>query len=120
MDTATVREFNNLPIGDPMPRLPPPGPGPELDVFTVSSGYGGNTRRPFVEILSPKPKITMNSAEARALALNILEAAIIAEADGMIVEFFTQEIGVTDEQAVPLLQTFRAYRKRWRDQADAA
>lgn len=98
----------------------PRDPKPALLTFTVTSGYGGNTRRPFVEIQSPQPRTTMSSAEARALALNILEAAITAEADGLIVEFFTKEIGTTQEHAAALLLKFREYRKRWRDEADAA
>jgi hypothetical protein len=93
---------------------------PKLDVYTVSSGYGGNTRRPFVEIVAPKLRVTMSSAEARALALNILEAGMAAEADGLIVEFFTKEMETTQEHAAVLLMKFREYRKRWRDEADAA
>jgi hypothetical protein len=93
---------------------------PKLDVYTVSSGYGGNTHRPFVEILAPKLRVTMSSAEARALALNILEAAITSEADGLIVEFFTKEIKTGEPEAAAILMKFREYRKRWRDEADAA
>jgi hypothetical protein len=93
---------------------------PELKHFIVSSGYGSNTRRPFVEIVAPELRTTMNSAEARALALNILEGAITAEADGLIVEFFTKELGTTQEQAAVMLMKFREYRKRWRDEVNMA
>lgn len=93
---------------------------PALKTYTVSSGYGGNTRRPFVEILAPELRVTMSSAEARALALSILEAAITSEADGLIVEFFTKELETSQEQAAVLLLKFRQYRKRWRDEADMA
>lgn len=93
---------------------------PKLETYTVSSGYGANTKRPFVEIRAPKLRVTMSSAEARALALNILEAAITAEADGLIVEFFTNEIGTGQPEAAAILQRFRQYRKRWRDEADMA
>jgi hypothetical protein len=93
---------------------------PKLDVYTVSSGYGANTKRPFVEIVAPKLRVTMSSAEARALALNILEAAITSEADGLIVEFFTKEIDTSQREAAAILQTFRQYRVRWRDEADMA
>mgnify|MGYP003596963307 CR=1 FL=1 len=98
----------------------PPEPKPDLLFFTVTSGYGGNTHRPFVQIEGPPLPQTMNSAEARALALNIYEAAITAEADGLIVEFFTKEIGSSQAEAAAILQKFRAYRRRWRDEADAA
>jgi hypothetical protein len=93
---------------------------PKLDVYTVSSGYGANTKRPFVEIVAPKLRVTMSSAEARALALNILEAAITSEADGLIVEFFTKEVETSQHEAAAILQTFRQYRVRWRDEADMA
>lgn len=93
---------------------------PKIKTYTVSSGYGGNTRRPFVEIVAPELRVTMSSAEGRALALNILEAAITAEADGLIVEFATKELGATQEQATVLLTKFRQYRARWRDAADMA
>jgi hypothetical protein len=95
-------------------------PEPKLLTFTVTSGYGGNTRRPFVQIEGPMLPTTMDSSEARALALNIYEAAITAEADGLIVEFFTKEIGTSQEEAAQILQRFRTYRKRWRNEVDAA
>lgn len=98
----------------------PRDPNPELLTFTVTSGYGGNTHRPFVKIEGPRLPTTMDSSEARALALNIYEAAITAEADGLIVEFFTKEIGTSQAEAAQVLQKFREYRKRWRDEADAA
>jgi hypothetical protein len=93
---------------------------PALKSYFVTSGYGGNTRRPFVEILAPELRMTISSAEARHLALNILEAAITSEADGLIVEFFTKELDATQEQAAAVLMRFREYRKRWRDEADMA
>ena len=98
-------------------RIPP---DPKLLTFTVTSGYGGNTRRPFVQIEGPPLPITMDSSEARALALNIYEAAITAEADGLIVEFFTKEIGTSQEEAAQILLKFREYRKRWRGDVSAA
>lgn len=99
-------------------RTPPKRP--EMLTFTVTSGYGGNTRRPFVQIEGPALPTTMDSSEARALALNIYEAAITAEADGLIVEFFTKEIGTSQKEAAQILQKFRAYRKRWRNEAAMA
>jgi hypothetical protein len=95
-------------------------PEPKMLTFTVTSGYGGNTRRPFVQIEGPPLPTTMDSSEARALALNIYEAAITAEADGLIVEFFTKELDTTQELAAQVLLRFREYRKRWRNEADMA
>lgn len=98
----------------------PPDPKPTMLPFTVSSGYGGNTRRPFVRIEGPQLPTTMDSSEARALALNLYEAAITAEADGLIVEFFTREIGTSQEEAAQILVRFREYRRRWRGDVSAA
>lgn len=95
-------------------------PKPDRLTFTVTSGYGGNTRRPFVQIEGPALPTTMDSSEARALALNILEAALTAEADGLIVEFFTKEIGSSMQEAAAILLKFREYRRRWRGEVDAA
>jgi hypothetical protein len=93
---------------------------PKLDTYTVSSGYGGNTRRPFVEIVAPKLRVTMSSAEARALALNILEASVAAEADGFLVNFFVREIEISQQEATGLLMKFRAYRATVSDDVEAA
>jgi hypothetical protein len=93
---------------------------PKLETYTVSSGYGGNTRRPFVEIVAPKLRITMSSAEARALALNILEASVAADADGFLINFFVKEIEIGQREAAGLLMKFREYRASVSDDVDAA
>jgi hypothetical protein len=93
---------------------------PKLETYTVSSGYGANTQRPFVEIVAPKLRVTMSSAEARALALNILEASVAAEADGFLVNFFVKEIAISQREAAALLLRFRDYRASVSDDFDAA
>jgi hypothetical protein len=93
---------------------------PKLETYSVSSGYGANTQRPFVEIVAPKLRVTMSSAEARALALNILEASVAAEADGFLVNFFVKEIAISQREAAGLLLRFRDYRASVSDDVDAA
>ena len=50
----------------------------KLNVINVTSGYGGNTRQPFVEIKAKQIKEPMQllPEEARDLALNLLQAAV--------------------------------------------
>jgi len=83
-------------------------------MFRVSSGYGGNTRRPFVQIQHPaidRP-LTISPNEARALALNLMECADAAETDGFLVEFFKGEMDQPDKTIAYLLMQFREYRKK--------
>jgi len=83
-------------------------------MFRISSGYGGNTKRPFVQMQHPaidRP-LTISPNEARALALNLLECADAAESDGFLVEFFKGEMDQPDATIVALLVQFREYRKK--------
>lgn len=93
---------------------------PKTNHFTVTSGYGANTRRPFITLEGPALPVQLDVADARALALNILEGSIAAEADGLVVEFFRRELDMEMEQAAALLLRFREYRRRWRGDVDAA
>ncbi|NJO83524.1 MAG: hypothetical protein HC828_12375 [Blastochloris sp.] len=93
---------------------------PKIDHFTVTSGYGANTKQPFVTLDGPKLPVQIESAAARALALSILEGSIAAEADGLVVEFFRSELDMEMEQVAALLRRFRDYRRRWRNEVDAA
>lgn len=90
-------------------------PGDQM--FLVSSGYGGNTKRPFVQMQHPaidRP-LTISPNEARALAMNLLECADAAETDGFIVEFFKGDMELPDPAIVALLVQFREYRKKRAD-----
>ena len=89
--------------------------------ISVQSGYGLNTNRPFVTIgianptESANPIVQLVSSQARQIALQILEAADAADADGFILTWLGN--GVADlnaEQAAALLADFRAYRDRLR------
>ena len=64
-------------------------------VIRVESGYGGNSRQPFVEVKDDRLKEPMQllPEEARDLALNLLEAAEASEQDAFIFEFFSKIMG---------------------------
>lgn len=87
----------------------------------VTSGYGANTRQPFIEVKAEqlvKP-LQLSPEEARDLALNLLEAAEAAEQDAFIVEFHTQLAGGTHDIDPRMPERIGAnilkeYRK-WRD-----
>lgn len=83
-------------------------------VINVTSGYGGNTRQPFVEIKAKQIKEPMQllPEEARDLALNILEAAEAAEQDAFIFEFHSQLVDGNENVGANMLVQFR----KWRDE----
>lgn len=83
-------------------------------VINVSSGYGFNTRQPFVEIKAKQIKEPMQllPEEARDLALNLLGAAEAAEQDAFIFEFHSTLGGERDDKlGAGVLFQFR----QWRD-----
>lgn len=79
----------------------------------VSSGYGGNTREPFVEIKMEYPKdhpLQIHPDEARALAMNLLEAADAADTDQFLFEFVSKDLHSGDQAAAGILMEFRKFR----------
>lgn len=97
---------------------------PQEGMISVNSGYGRNTRQPFVTLSlanpaeSANPFIQMSTIQARAQALIILEAADAADSDGFLMEWLTSEAQVDVEQAAQLLLAFRTYRERLRSRED--
>lgn len=83
-------------------------------VFTVTSGYGHNTKLPFVEVHYEGKRAQMTAETARALAMNLLQAADSAESDGFVVEWFAERAGLRLDQAAGLLNEFRTWRERKR------
>lgn len=89
---------------------------PQAGIVSVSSGYGHNTDKPFVEVglanptESANPAVQMLTHQARAIALQILEAADAAESDGFIVSFLRSVADLREEQLGQVLVQFRAYR----------
>ena len=82
-------------------------------IIRVESGYGGNTRQPFVEIKDDRLKSPMQISpeEARDLALNLLEAAEAAEQDAFMFEFVSKDLNAGDQAAANIIGEFR----KWRD-----
>jgi len=87
-----------------------------MNYITVSSGYGGNTQKPFVMMESEEldTPIQMDPATARELALNLLQCADAAESDGFIVEFMKKELKADDRHTIVLLREFRKFREQSR------
>lgn len=85
----------------------------------VSSGFGHNTQKPFVQIVIAQADwMTQMSPEiARVLAHNLLVAADAAESDGFLVGWLQDTIQVDDMRTIAsLLVEFREYRKARRQQ----
>lgn len=80
----------------------------------VTSGYGGNTRQPFVQIEMEYPKdhpLQLEPNEARDLAANLLQAAEAAEQDAFIFEFHSTLGGKRDDKlGAGVLFQFREWR----------
>lgn len=86
-------------------------------VFWVSSGFGHNTQRPFVQVVieALDASTQMSPAEARSLALNLLDAADAAESDGFLVTFLRDKIGAEDCAIASILTDFRQWRESQRN-----
>lgn len=86
----------------------------------ITSGFGGNTNKPFVMVEGEQidTPIQFSPAEARDLAHNLLQAAEAAETDAFIVTFATDEIKFSREQVAGILVMFREFRDKMRKQLD--
>ena len=87
-----------------------------MKTILCSSGYGANTRRPFVQIESEdldRP-LQLSPEEAQDLALNLLQAAEAALTDGFLVEYATKIIGVDRSAAAGWLVEYREFRDQRR------
>ena len=80
--------------------------------IVVSSGYGANTKEPFVKIEVKGVSTQMTPENARDVALSLLEAAATAYTDGFLVEFVKERMDGDDHAAAALLIEFR----KWRDE----
>lgn len=94
---------------------------PEEAHIGVASGFGHNTKQPFVTFSlanpteSANPTIQMTTQEARQIAIQILEAADAAESDGFLIGWLQEGTDISDAQLGRLIAEFRAYRARLRD-----
>lgn len=84
----------------------------KLNIIHVSSGYGGNTRQPFVEIKTDKLKepLQLSPEEARDLAQNLLQCAEASEQDAFMFEFVSKDLKAGDQAAGGILIEFRKFR----------
>ncbi len=79
--------------------------------YNVTSGYGANTKEPYVEVQAPKLRVQMSPENARDLALNLLQAAEGAYTDAFLVEFLTEAVGMKLPETGSILREFRAWRE---------
>lgn len=89
----------------------------DITGITVTSGFGHNTRQPFVQMLIFRADwmTQMSPAKARELALNLMACADAAESDGFLVGFLQTVIGVDDMSKIAdVLSHFREYREAHR------
>jgi len=85
--------------------------------INVTSGYGGNTHQPFVEIKTDKLKepLQISPEEARDLAANLLQAAEAADQDAFIFEFHSSFIEGTPEEKRNVGASMLVEFRKWRD-----
>lgn len=94
---------------------------PSAGMLSTMSGYGMNTHQPFVTFSmanpteSANPTIQLSTAQARQIAMQILEACDAAESDGFVVAWLQSEAELSESQATALLGAFRQYRERLRN-----
>lgn len=86
--------------------------------IVVSSGFGGNTQRPYVTLTTTNPMIQMGVSTARQIALQILEAAEAATSDGVIIQFGKDQMDLDERAAGQLLSVFRAFREKASEQEE--
>lgn len=85
----------------------------KMRMINVTSGYGGNTREPFVQVEMDYPKdhpLQLAPGEARDLAANLLQAAEAAEQDAFIFEFVSKELHAGENAGANILIEFRKWR----------
>lgn len=83
-----------------------------MTTLWASSGYGMNTRQPFVTIHWKDVTVQMSPEEARAFASTVVGAAEASEQDAFLVEWVQSQIGCDMIGAANLLMEFR----QWREQ----
>ena len=81
-------------------------------ILWASSGYGANTRQPFVTIHWKDVVVQCSPDEARQFASAIIQAAEAAEQDGFMVEFTKESVGFDDAAAAAFLDQYRQWREK--------
>jgi len=89
-----------------------------MSAITSSSGYGYNTKQPFVNLLvGDRKPIQLSPDQARSVARQLTEAAEAAEQDAFLVSFFQKSVGMDERQVAGILMQFRAFRERPNDES---
>jgi hypothetical protein len=85
-----------------------------MGVIHVSTMFGAKAREPLVDIVDEEKeyRIQLRVGEARALGLNILQAAEAAVSDGFLFQFFKEKLDTTDNQSAHMMNDFRKYRSK--------
>ena len=78
----------------------------------ASSGYGANSRQPFVTVHWKDVVVQLSPDDARRFAISIVEAAEAAEQDAFLVEFTKESVGFDDAAAIALLSEYRTWREK--------
>jgi hypothetical protein len=84
------------------------------DVIWFTSGYGGNTQKPFITMESSylDMPVQMGLEVAKKLLENLWGVIEGAETDAFIVEYFSKELGLDHNQVGALLIGFRTWREK--------
>lgn len=87
----------------------------------ITSGYGMNTKLPFVQVesrLLDRP-MQFSPTEARRIALDLIESAEYAETEAFIVGFFRDEMQADSKMTIGVLAAFRKWRNEHREDPPA-
>lgn len=88
-------------------------PGKRSKHFWVRSMYGANTQKPIVVLTLPGGEsVQMEPADARNLALNLLQGAEAAEQDAWLVEWLKESLKADEQQTVVILREYRQWREK--------
>lgn len=83
----------------------------ERSMVHVASAYGARTRESFVTLRVKEEFVNLTPAEAREIALNLIQATEAAMGDALIMRFAERNLGADDMQAAQLLVMFRKLRE---------
>lgn len=94
----------------------------ELGRFMITSGYGDGIGRPFVRITLEEKGIdfAIDATHAQMFAMQVLQAAVTAQADGLIVNFFRENLEAPDHIVFAAIQSFREYQESQSQTVQAA
>lgn len=87
-------------------------------VIRTGSGYGANTKQPFVDLMiGDRKPIQLSPDEAREVAQGLIEAAESAEQDAFLIEWGAESFQGDRRAAAALLLEFRKWREARREKS---